>query len=65
MSLTEVVFTKREDQLPVCPHCQADLNQINFRTKGLGWIEGKNVVYFCPHCRKVLGLSHRKGFWMG
>jgi hypothetical protein len=26
---------------------------------------GKRYVYFCPKCRKVLGVSHRKGFWMG
>jgi len=26
---------------------------------------GRRYVYFCSHCRKVLGLSHRKGFWMG
>jgi len=26
---------------------------------------GKRYIYFCPNCRKVLGVSHRKGFWMG
>jgi hypothetical protein len=26
---------------------------------------GRRYLYFCPHCRKVLGVSHRKGFWMG
>jgi hypothetical protein len=26
---------------------------------------GKRFVYFCGTCRKVLGISHRKGFWMG
>ena len=26
---------------------------------------GKRYIYFCPECRKVLGVSHRKGFWMG
>jgi len=26
---------------------------------------GRRYVYFCPHCRKVLGLTHRKGLWMG
>jgi len=31
----------------------------------LGGILGKRYVYSCPECRKVLGVSHRKGFWMG
>ena len=26
---------------------------------------GKRYVYFCSSCRSVLGISHRKGFWMG
>jgi hypothetical protein len=26
---------------------------------------GKRFLYFCGGCRKVLGISHRKGFWMG
>ena len=26
---------------------------------------GKRYVYFCPNCKSVLGVSHRKGFWMG
>ena len=26
---------------------------------------GKRYVYFCALCKKVLGVSHRKGFFMG
>jgi len=26
---------------------------------------GVRFVYYCTGCRKVLGVSHRKGFWMG
>ena len=26
---------------------------------------GKAYVHFCPHCRKVIGISHRKGALMG
>ena len=26
---------------------------------------GKRYAYFCQHCKKVLGVTHRKGFWMG
>jgi hypothetical protein len=31
----------------------------------LAGVMGKRFVYFCGTCRKVLGVSHRKGFWMG
>lgn len=53
----------REDVSPVCPHCQAVLQSIWYRK--LHGTLGRRYVYFCPHCRKVLGVSHRKGFWMG
>ena len=26
---------------------------------------GKRYIYFCTKCKSVLGVSHRKGFWMG
>lgn len=54
---------ERPDLDPVCPHCEAKLDSIY--TKGIeSWL-GKRFVYFCPRCRKVLGITHRKGFWMG
>ena len=48
---------------PICPFCNTGLTSIKFRQ--LRTFLGKRFVYFCPHCSKVLGLSHRKGFWMG
>ena len=30
-----------------------------------GLAKGRILAQRCPSCRKVLGLSHRKGFWMG
>lgn len=54
---------ERNDITPVCPHCQAPLTSIQCRQ--LSSMFGKRYVYFCPSCRKVLGVSHRKGFWMG
>jgi hypothetical protein len=53
----------RDDVQPVCPHCEAELHTT--WTRELRGLLGKRYVYFCPQCRKVLGLSHRKGFWMG
>lgn len=48
---------------PLCPHCEQSLRSVNFRE--IRGMLGKRFVYFCPSCRKVLGVSHRKGFWMG
>ena len=44
---------------PICPHCDKQLNTIWMRK--LKTFLGKRYVYFCPLCRKVLGISHRKG----
>jgi hypothetical protein len=48
---------------PICPHCDQELKTVWFSI--LKATFGKRYVYFCAKCRKVLGVSHRKGFWMG
>lgn len=48
---------------PRCPHCNTDVRTIWYR-KIRGTL-GQRYVYFCSSCRAVLGVSHRKGFWMG
>ena len=35
------------------------------RLRSLSSFLGRRYVYFCAVCQKVLGVSHRKGFWMG
>ena len=51
------------DVEPICPHCEAQLKMVWFcELKGMA---GRRYLYFCSVCRKVLGVSHRKGFWMG
>jgi len=55
--------TKRENARPICPHCSTELRDVFFQQ--LGGLMGKRFLYFCGGCRKVLGISHRKGFWMG
>ena len=55
---------ERSDHIaPKCPHCSDELAKLLFR--GLRTTLGKRYVYFCPGCRSVLGVSHRKGFFMG
>lgn len=58
-----IKLEQREDMRPVCPHCTNELRSVWFRE--LKGRMGKRYVYFCGTCRKVLGVSHRKGFWMG
>ena len=54
---------ENSDAVPVCPHCSEPLEELWFR--GLRGYLGRRYVYFCSKCRKVLGVSHRKGFFMG
>ena len=54
---------ERNDIVPICPHCEAKLEKVYCRM--LSSTFGKRYIYFCPACLKVLGTSHRKGFWMG
>lgn len=57
--MNERPFTivKREDLSPICPHCGQELTEVYTRSKGVPFVQGTNVVYFCPHCRKVLGFG--------
>lgn len=48
---------------PVCPHCSEKLHTVYMRE--LRSVLGKRFMYFCHKCHKVLGVTHRKGFWMG
>jgi len=54
---------ERNDVAPVCPHCKVELDTVWYRE--LSGSFGRRYVYLCPDCRAVLGISHRKGFWMG
>lgn len=58
-----VELQKAEDVGPVCPHCSAEVRTLLFQE--LKGILGRRYIYFCEHCRAVLGVSHRKGLWMG
>jgi hypothetical protein len=52
-----------DNQDPICPHCDKEFGSI--LTRMIQSSLGVRYIYFCSHCRKVLGISHRKGFWMG
>ena len=58
-----ITSEKKEDVIPICPHCKSELTKLWFQEleKDLG----KRCLYFCPECRSCLGVSHRKGLTMG
>ena len=62
--MTKAPFTvvPREDLDPICPHCTQPITEVYYKAKGAGWfiLPPRNVVYFCPHCRKVLGMGQSK-----
>lgn len=65
----DLVVTEVPGLVPRCPYCEAELETVAARSvnaEGGPTVRfGKRYIYACPHCSKVLGISHRKGFWMG
>ena len=59
--MTQIIETETEN--PICPYCSNKLSEI--LAKKITSTFGVRFVYFCSKCKKVLGVSHRKGFWMG
>ena len=55
--MKEFTLTKRNDISPKCPHCEEELGEVFYQTKGRGLLEGRNAIYYCPSCHKVLGVG--------
>ena len=51
---------KRNDLAPLCCHCEKELTEVYSKSKGSGFVEGRDVMYFCPHCMKVLGFGQSR-----
>lgn len=55
--------------VPHCPYCNDAVTNIRARrmpAAGRPLLRfGTRYLYACPRCNKLLGISHRKGFWMG
>lgn len=56
----QLEVVKRDDLAPICPHCEQDLSEIYAKSQGAGFVMGKDTVYFCPHCSKVLGFAQSR-----
>lgn len=51
---------KRDDLAPLCSHCSKELTEVYCKTKGVSFVQGMDILYFCPHCRKVLGFGQSR-----
>lgn len=51
---------ERDDLMPLCPHCEKELKDVYRKSRGAGIIVGRNSVFFCPHCHKVLGFGQSR-----
>jgi hypothetical protein len=58
-----VAILEKQDVKPVCGQCKAEIYEVWYQE--LSGTLGRRYIYFCPQCRSILGVSHRKGFWMG
>jgi hypothetical protein len=61
--MREAPFTvvTRDDLDPLCPHCGEPITEVYSKGKGPGWfLFPRSTIFFCPHCRKVLGLGQSK-----
>ena len=63
MSKTDAIplnIVTRKDLTPQCCHCSMQLTEVCTKSKGSGFVEGRNQVYFCPHCLKVPGFGQSR-----
>jgi uncharacterized protein with PIN domain len=56
----DMKFEKADMEKPVCPYCENELDKLLLQKKGIGLVFPVNVVYFCPHCKKVLGTGQSR-----
>lgn len=48
---------RRDDITPVCPLCDEDVPEIYSQKSRGNFGMGRGFVFFCPHCRKVMGFG--------
>lgn len=42
------------EDLPICPYCEKELNEIGKVARGLFSVHN---VYICPYCKKILSVG--------
>ncbi|MEB3827127.1 hypothetical protein [Phormidium sp. CCY1219] len=47
-----------ESDYPTCPHCEAKIMEVKFKDLfATSWLASRKLIFFCPSCSKVLGIS--------
>ena len=54
----KITLTQKEDITPKCPHCEKELDEIFYKSKG--FIFKRDLMYFCPSCLKTLGFAQSR-----
>jgi phage terminase large subunit GpA-like protein len=52
----------RMDLSLLCPHCDEEIAEVYRKGTGFPLAQGRTLVYFCPHCLKVLGFAQGRVF---
>ena len=61
--MNKIKIVEETSQTPICPYCESEIARL--LAKKVESALGVRYLYYCDQCRKVLGVSQRKGFWMG
>jgi hypothetical protein len=68
------VFDFDGSAIPICPYCERDINPASFSREGGAMYQKLNFevltkmnattiftnIFFCPHCKKILGISRNQ-----
>lgn len=56
MQEKKVKITPQKEINPICPYCMKELDEIFFKYAWRNfWLA--DSAFFCPHCRKLLGIN--------
>jgi hypothetical protein len=55
------IIKASEEENPYCPHCGKELREIKEKKVGWGFFKMGRFIYYCPLCKKVLGISKLGG----
>jgi len=45
-----------KEEIPKYPKCETTLEEIWLKTKGIGFVEQKQII-MCPYCKSFLGFG--------
>lgn len=66
--MAPIALELKEELSPVCPYCQTEIKKLF--AKKIECAEGGakikpyyRYIYFCPNCKKTLGITHTRGIF--